>query len=360
MRRKSHKSYLFLFAAILLLMSVPYSSAEKLRGATIAMLAPLWDYLATVQLTLKSIPTESGASSPDTEHLQKLQLENRLLTNEVVRLRELLIQERRLITEIKSIQQSNGKANDLKQLSRKHYRDLKGILKFQLQAVPARVLFRSPSSWGSSLWLNVGQAKNEELGYKVIAKNSPVVVGNSIVGVVDYVGTHQCRVRLITDSGLSPSVRSVRGNPTLLGADNSIEIPEIAYLAKGELHGSSQPLWRSRGILLQGVGFNYDFADAEGPARDLRTGIPVGSSDPNEAIPIVKVNDLLVTTGMDGVFPPGFSVAEVTYVRTLREGDYYYELSAKSTAGNLDELTFVSVIPPVGYDPSDQPPLIGE
>lgn len=348
MRRKSHRPYLFLFAALLLVMSVPYPSAESFRGTTMAALAPILEYLAASQNVLQNAEPNSTEKP---EQMHRLQLENRLLAAEVARLRELHLQDQRLSAQLKNLQSQSSQFTELAPLVQKHVWQKKNLLKYQLQGVLARVIYRSPSSWGSSLWLNVGTANNEALGYEAIAKNSPVVIGDSIVGLVDFVGSHQCRVRLITDSGLTPSVRAVRKN------ENN---GEQMYLAKGELHGSSQPLWRSRGSLLTGVGFNYDFPDDEGPARELASGIPSGSSDADQAIPLLKVNDLLVTTGMDGVFPPGFSVAIVTYVKPLQEGDYFYDLLAKPTASNLNELTFVHVIPPVGYDPDEQPPLLGE
>ena len=74
---------------------------------------------------------------------------------------------------------------------------------------------------------------------------------------------------------------------------------------------------------------------------------------------MLKVNDLLVTTGMDGVFPEGLHVATVTKIRPLKEGDYYYQLEAIPTAGNLEEISIVSILPPTGYDPNNQPSLIG-
>ena len=130
-------------------------------------------------------------------------------------------------------------------------------------------------------------------------------------------------------------------------------------LAKGELSGSSKPLWRTQRHQLKGTGFNYDFADGEGAARDLRTG-NLSSLDPVESsVPIVKAGDLLVTTGMDGVFPAGLMVAEVTKVHPLKEGDYFYELEALPIAGNFDDLSLVFVIPPVSYDPDEQPPAFG-
>lgn len=182
------------------------------------------------------------------------------------------------------------------------------------RAIPARVVFRSPASWSSSLWIDIGKTQ--------VLPNSPVVVGNALVGVIDHVSGRRARVRLITDSGLHPSVRASRDG---------------ALLAKGELSGSSHPLWRSRGALLEGTGFNYDFSDSAGPARDLR------STDT-----ILQPNDLLVTTGMDGLFPAGLEVARVTTVAPLREGAYFYDLLAEPVAPNLDDLTHLFILPPLG------------
>ena len=216
---------------------------------------------------------------------------------------------------------------------------MRKLIDMQLQAVPAKVIFRSSASWNSSLWINVGETTNEELGRIAIAKNDPVLLGTSVVGVVDYVGQNQSRIRLITDAGLTPSVRAKREmtqQPILNekiqslilllrktkgaltttqeqqeliaqlenASEHLVENEHPLYLAKGELYGSSKPLWRSQRYFLKGTGFNYDFADGEGPARDLRTGKPIDNANKEPSIPILKAGDLLVTTGMDGVFPP--------------------------------------------------------
>lgn len=206
-----------------------------------------------------------------------------------------------------------------------------------LDALMAQVTFRSPASWNSTIWVNAGQNDNTKLGREVIAKNSPVLLGNSIIGIVEEVQSNQSRIRLITDSALSPSIRVKRIN-----SDN-----QIFYLAKGYLQGSGDPLWRSRGQVLYGKGFNYDHSDEQGPARDLRTGEPLKKDTNAKQLSLIAVNDLLVTTGMDGVFPAGFEVARITKIYPLKEGDYCYEIEAKSTAGNLDDLSFVFIIPPL-------------
>ncbi len=362
MNRKSSKPFLLLIATVFLFMSIPRNATEHLSGLTMAFMAPFWGSITDVRL-LASSPmgiTNQATITPTQEELEKLKLQNLLLVREIERLREAL----------------HFKKNKIS------------------TPIAARVIFRSPSSWNSSLWIDVGRVDNASAGEQVIAKNSPVLVGNALVGVVDYVGEHQARVRLITDSGLTPSVRASRGHiqnrwaieninrlltfidsrPQLLSESQKPIASELQKLkklllqsepswnlAKGELHGGSKPLWRSQGNLLRGIGFNYDFADEEGPARDLRTGASIGANTAQYPLqPLLKPDDLLITTGLDGVFPPGLLVAEVTKIDLLREGDYYYSLEAKPVVDHLDELSVVFVIPPLGYDPLDQPPCIGD
>lgn len=229
----------------------------------------------------------------------------------------------------------------------------------------ASVIFRQPSSWGSTFWINVGKRD-------AIEENSPVVVGDAVVGVVEEVKEKKSRVRLITDQALCLSVRAVRGGvqnrllyqelifvqellqerPDLENAkelaallasfQEQLDVEETdLYLAKGEVHGSSAPLWRMLGQTLKGEGFNYDFSDEKGAARDLRTG----ADQSGYAAPLIKVGDLLLTTGMDGIFPPDLKVGIVTSIYPLHEGGCSYSLEAKPLAPNLNTLSEVIVLP---------------
>lgn len=347
MYKDSSKSYIYLIAVLLILMCLPRATAESLRGGVVAFLSPFW---------------EKVGRKGDAE-VQRLQLENQLLHSEIERLQEVVLQEL-LLKEIESV----------------HDEEIENYLQLQLQSIPARVIFRTPSTWNSSLWLNVGKRDNARLEKAVVGKNSPVLVGMSVIGVVDYVGEHQCRVRLITDSGLNPSVRAARGvdrsliDPinALLGALEDEELREKllsykdillegdvnAHLAKGELSGCSLPMWRAQGQILKGTGFNYDFSDEEGSARDLRTGLPLDAPGKKTAVPLIRTGDLLVTTGMDGVFPKGLNIAKVISVSPLKEGDYYYDIKAVPTAGNLNEIDLVMVLPPIGFNPTDRPTFL--
>ena len=327
-----------------------------------------------LSFTLRGVSFAAKGNACEKERLEG---ENHLLRFEIGKLRALLEQQEKIAAlhqELKRVP-----------LSSRRYDEMHYLLGLADQAVPARVIYRDPGSWSSSFWVNVGEETNRVLKRCVIQKNSPVVLGRSLVGTVDYVGKRQSRIRLITDVALKPSVRALRGHPQnkvllehlepvlrqlsvradlqLAGSERRAlisaleklrekvsEDKEGLYLAKGILQGAGTPLWRSFNHTLRGIGFNYDCADKEGPARELATGKPVDEDGMQNALPLLKVNDLLVTTGMDGVFPAGLRVAEVTKIYPLREGAYTYEIEATPVIGNLDTLQTVFIIPPLGYE----------
>lgn len=395
MRKKPPHAYFLIIFVLLALMSLPKHSSEILRGSTVEVFTPLWQHLLAFKGFIGSTNLTGEASSTrDKEEIQRLSLENTLLRNEITHLKEVMQLELKTLSKLAAMQDSPVSNDSISFIKKRHYQELQKLLHMQLEAVPARVIFRSESSWNSSLWINVGEATNTTLGRLVVAKNSPVIIDTALVGVLDYVGKHQSRVRLITDPGLTPAVRVLRGAPQNLLMQDKIHtllqemerVQEILppsqenneliallmqakerltpgnqlwYLAKGELHGTHKPLWRSQGLLLKGVGFNLDFADDESPARDLRSGKPLDATNKQPALPILKAQDLLITTGMDGVFPSGLLVAEVKTLHLLKEGDYTYELDAVPVLGNLNDLSLVFVIPPTGFDSQEQPPLLG-
>jgi cell shape-determining protein MreC len=311
-------SYLFLGVVLFLLLNWGQEKTDRLRARVASFCSPLWRAVAF-------------AAKEPSHHAEEIELY--LARSELEELREILV------------------------------RQPKGIS----SATPGKVLFRDPNHWGNTIWIALGEEDNRDR--VLIGKNSPVLLGNSLIGVVEYVGTAQSRIRLITDAGLTIAVRVVRGeaqNRQLLECfelllDNLRARPDLfssveeqdaflksfiplkermqgskeELLAKGELQGKSAPLWYSLSPILSGIGFNYDFADREGPARDLRRSA------------LLKVGDLLVTSGLDGVFPSGIPVAFVTKIHPLKESDFFYRLEAKPTAGTLQELRTVFVLPPI-------------
>lgn len=292
---KISKALIALGFALIFLMSLSQSTIESSRQSTISLLSLFGGSLfSSERLTVE-------------DKMKRLEVENHLLNRELDHLRELFY------TEL-SIKQEK----------------ISGLLPKSGSSLTAWVVFRSPASWNSTLWINRGEKDNQVAGKTLIAKGSPVVYGKALIGIVEEVGKIRSRIRLITDKDLTPAVRAQRSG---------------LKLAKGELHGSAQALWRKGGHILTGEGFNYDFPDTNGPARDLLTGKPIGVE--GEAFPILKVGDLLITSGLDGLFPEGLEVAKVNKIFPLREGDYYYEIEAEPVIKDFDELKLVFVLPPL-------------
>lgn len=374
--KKEFTRYFILFLVLMTLLSMSTKTSERYRGFIAAIFAPLWSHL--------------NGNPPQKQENAASLIDNHLLTEEIGNLKEMVQQELQLISQWNA---TSGLKEAASALQKRHRLEFQKLLMQRMQALPAKVIFRSPSSWNSSLWINVGEENNLTAGKGVVSKNSPVLANSAVIGVVDYVGKRQSRVRLITDSGLTLSVRASRGNPQCHKIHDSIErlITQLTYskklfeekaceeliqslkkgkekllldsdshyLAKGEIHGSGHPLWRRDGFVLQGTGFNYDFSDEEGPPRDLRSGRVYSFNSEEPSLPILQLHDLLVTTGMDGVFPAGLPVAEVSKINLLKEGDYFYRILATPAAGNLEDISMVFVLPASGYDAGDLPPLIG-
>ncbi|MCH9631802.1 MAG: hypothetical protein S4CHLAM6_01200 [Chlamydiae bacterium] len=234
----------------------------------------------------------------------------------------------------------------------------------------AKIVYRNPTNWNSFFWISREKNSNH------IVVNSPVLYQNALVGVVDYLGKKQARVKLITNSNLTVSVRAMRGKNqyydlinhlNALSSYNCIQsqLPlysmlanlktqllqskESAYFAKGELFGLSQPLWRANGKILLGRGFNCSTKDQLSVARELTSGGLIDSSDNNAAL--ILPDDLLITTGFDGVFPEGLAVAKVLAVDPMEEGAYYYSLKAAPIIVDFDALNQVEVILPLNFEP---------
>ena len=134
----------------------------------------------------------------------------------------------------------------------------------QIQSVPARVIARDASVWFNTITINRGSGSG-------IAINMPVVTGGGIVGRVIAVGPWSSQVMLITDEkagagavvgqlGQSGALGAVRGR-----ADLGVALIEMRYVSGLEK---------------------------------------------------VEVGDAVMTTGQDGIYPPGLNVGRVVDVKT--------------------------------------------
>jgi cell shape-determining protein MreC len=237
------------------------------------------------------------------------------------------------------------------------------------EVVRAQVVFRDLQSWGSSVWIDVGQEVNRVVGRILVGVNSPVVSDGALIGVVEYVGEGQSRVRLISDASLVPSVEAVQRGKSDRELYRALSLVELkarsdlfgtaaeqeAFLstvrqltahlekqgvdqpvARGEVRGGVYPYWRFRQLVLNGWGFH---------------GL-------DRAPPLAR-GDLLITSGLDGVFPRGIPVGTVSSVAPTKDGTGAYKVEALPAAGDLDQLRTVLVLPPlsgagVDKDPSSE------
>ena len=135
--------------------------------------------------------------------------------------------------------------------------------KHDIKSVPARVIARDPSIWFNTITINRGSSSG-------VAVNMPVVTGGGIVGRVITVSPWASQVMLITDEkagagavvgqlGQSGALGSVRGR-----ADLGVGVIEMRYVS-----GLEQ----------------------------------------------VEVGDYVMTTGQDGIYPPGLNVGRVVDVK---------------------------------------------
>jgi rod shape-determining protein MreC len=177
---------------------------------------------------------------------------------------------------------------------------LKGLLSLKEQTgydeVPARVIARDSSIWFNTVTINRGSSSG-------IALNMPVVTGGGIVGRVIALSPWTAQVMMVTDEkaaagaivgqlGASGTLGSVRG----LGNTGLLEMRYVSGLEK------------------------------------------------------VEVGDYILTTGQDGIYPPGLSVGEVVQVKSGTATQPHQILI--KPGGKLDQLEDVAVLL---YHPPQRP-----
>jgi rod shape-determining protein MreC len=185
---------------------------------------------------------------------------------------------------------------------------LKALLNLNQQSdiknVPARVIARDPSVWFNTITINVGSSSG-------IAVNMPVVTGGGIVGRVITVSPWASQVMLITDEkagagavvgqlGQSGALGSIKGR-----ADLGVALIEMRYVSGLEK---------------------------------------------------VENGDYVMTTGQDGIYPPGLNVGRVVDVKNGTATQAHQILI--QPGAQLDHLEEVAVLlyhPPPRSVPEQSP-----
>jgi len=177
---------------------------------------------------------------------------------------------------------------------------LEGLLQLKQQSgydsVVTRVIARDPSAWFNTITIGAGSSSGVEL-------NMPVVTAGGIVGRIVAVSPWTAQVMLITDE--QAAAGAVVGQ---LGESNAL-----------------------------------------GPVKGLGHG---GLAEMRfvSGLEKVEVGDHILTTGQDGIYPPGLAVGEVIEVRhgtATQPHTIYIRPSAR-----LDQLEHVAVL---RYHPPQRP-----
>jgi len=177
---------------------------------------------------------------------------------------------------------------------------LRGLLSLKektgFDSVAARVIARDPSAWFNTVIINQGSTSGIEL-------NMPVVTGGGIVGRIVAVSPWTAQVMLITDE--QAAAGAIVGQ---LGKSNAL----------GSVRGTSK-----NGLI------------------EMRY-VP--------GLEKVEVGDYVLTTGQDGIYPPGLNVGEVVAVThgTATQSHVIY----LKPGARLAELTEVAVLL---YHPPQRP-----
>lgn len=374
MNRKRYRPFFLLGIFLFALFYLPGVVVQGLRSGAGTLSSGFWK--KGRQLQTSFVPSSPPAKKK--EGSDGLEVENLLLKKQNETLRRRLLSEDRLEHQLKKLRELV--ALDEKQavdFFKRRKRAAEELLNLELFSLPAEVIRRDTGEWNSTLWINVGSSENEKLKKTIVTVGSPVLKGPFLIGIIELVGKNRSRVRLLTDGSLIPSVRVARGGTSdrefsslvkqvynhamVRGESDEVlsklhlilqmlrEETEERYFAKGELTGSASPFWRGCSGTLKGIGFNYDFGDEESAPLELRSGKEIEKLSEQSYNPLIQVGDLLVTTGMDGMFPRDLPVAHVSFVEPLKEGSPSYEIEAKLCAGSLETLLEVSVLPPVCY-----------
>lgn len=173
-----------------------------------------------------------------------------------------------------------------------------------IKNVPARVIARDPSVWFNTITINRGSSSGVQV-------NMPVVAAGGIVGRIITVSPFASQVMLITDEkagagavvgqlGQSGALGSVRGR-----ADLGVALIEMKYVSGLEK---------------------------------------------------VEVNDYVMTTGQDGIYPPGLNVGRVVEVKNGTATQAHQILiQPGAQLDHLEEVAVLLYTPPPRFAPEPTP-----
>ena len=101
-----------------------------------------------------------------------------------------------------------------------------------------------------------------------------------------------------------------------------------------------------RPLLLSRSGFTGAFSFSGHRPRGEKCSLREGKVLGERYEPLLRLGDLLVTTGLDGIFPADLLVGTVTKIQPLCEGGSSYSLEAEPACVDFYRISEVFVLPP--------------
>ncbi|MFZ4098885.1 MAG: rod shape-determining protein MreC [Chlamydiia bacterium] len=229
--------------------------------------------------------------------------------------------------------------------------------------VRVRVLAREAGAWHRFLWIDAGR---ETCSKEQLRLNSPVVQGDALVGVVDYVGRRQSLVRLITDPGCCPAIEVGEHGPETTWKVLRVRLEELlSHRASISPHArqqllqalsacspSDQAVPRMQGTML-------GMREREGGSPRLRGQLFHAEwvAKITSGVPLQwpEAGHLLLTSGLDGIFPSGLRVGYLLSLNEEPAGEPTRGFVAVPVVEDLDELRWLTVLPPGRFSQDDRP-----
>lgn len=235
-------------------------------------------------------------------------------------------------------------------------------------STPGWILYR-PSTPGSCIvWIKT---------LNPVQKGSAVIIGDCVVGFIDVVHGLCARLRLVTDTRSKVAVEIKKasalhkegiGDVSASMKALSMDVSYWQFLAEHGLFQDSsraleiqkllkdlqKELYSDRALestSLQGLlrgspnfwRYGQNHLVAEGFYRQIE--ISETSFKPNSNP--IEPGDLLVTSGLDGRYPPGLRVGYVSGVRAQDPANTLFEVEASSALADFSKEKWVWVLPPM-------------